>query len=275
MDTDDFCLSVLPPYIKSLCAVERNQLECFRQALNSFEYLSAETKSNSELMKFAYNVVFTRSRPTDDGDYRIIPVADMINHDNDDNVVFSYDENGGCGVYAKQDVAPGSPLTLCYGHPQNPSRFLATYGFLNEAPAAFCKLLIPNPSQEVRNIGYDPTRMVFYNDGSVAQEVWDVLLYSRLERKPDQAEYKEAFYQACMSGDEETKGAIHAHYQKDTVAALIRHVDHILIEVHEMTVKMNAYDSSKHPRLPLLQKHHAMVTTLFSTVRDNLVAIQG
>jgi hypothetical protein len=55
---------------------------------------------------------------------------------------------------------------------------LATYGFLNDAPATFCKYVISNPSQQLKDIGYDPDRMLFYTgDGSLSQEVWDVMLF--------------------------------------------------------------------------------------------------
>lgn len=268
---DDFCLSCLPPFIKSLCQTERDQLGKFKSALTNFEYVSPESKSNNELLEFAYNVVFTRSWRSDEGDYRIVPVADMMNHGYPDNVEIRYDEDSGCELYAKEDVQPGAALTVSYGQPTNPSRFLATYGFLNDAPAAFCKYVISNPSQQLKDIGYDPDRMLFYTgDGSLSQEVWDVMLFSRLERKPDMAQVKDAFYQAHMTGDDETKNAIHAQFQGETINALLRHVNHILIEVHDLTVKMSCFDASKHPRLPLLKKHHAMVTSTFGKVRETL-----
>lgn len=137
----------------------------------------------------------------------------MINHGYPDNVAITYDEYGGCQVTAKEDIPPGSPLTLSYGQPNNPSRFLATYGFINDSPSFFCKMLIANPSQELRDLGYNPNRMLFFSDGGVSSEVWDVLLYSRLEKKQQLENVKNAFYQAHMSGDEQTKQAIHAQYQ--------------------------------------------------------------
>mmetsp|Transcript_18074 Transcript_18074/g.25054 ORF Transcript_18074/g.25054 Transcript_18074/m.25054 type:complete len:258 (+) Transcript_18074:148-921(+) len=255
--------------------IERNRLDIFRQSLGAFPYVSPETKANADAVRFAYNVAFTRSWQSDDGDYRIVPVADMLNHDFPDNAVLTYDESGGCAVYVKEDVAPGAALTLSYGNPANPSRFLATYGFLNDAQAAFCKKLIISPSQELKDIGYDPDRMLFYTtDGSISQEVWDVFLFSMLEKNPDLANVKDAFYQAHMTGDEQTKGAIHSQYQQDTVGALLQHVNEMLNEVHQQTVRMNSHDSVKHPRLPLLKKHHAMVTSTFTKVRDYLVSIQ-
>ena len=108
-------------------------------------------------------------------------------------------------------------------------------------------------------------------NSSCHDEVWDVMLFSRLERKPDLAHIKDAFYQAHVNGDEETKNNIHTEFQSDTVGALLRHVNFILAEVAELLVKMNSFDSSKHPRLPLLKKHHKMVTDTFTTVRDYLM----
>lgn len=279
---DEFCLSCLPPYLLSLCQEERTQYAAFCDALQTFEYVSPETKENDQLLKFAYNVVVTRSFPSsssssDDGDdeydLQIIPMADMLNHGYPGNVELSNDPNSDvCEVYLTQDVAPGTPLTLTYDQPNNLSRLLAKYGFLsNDAPATFCKIMFPNPSPELKDIGYDPERMLYYTaDGGISQEVWDVLLYSRLERKPDLKEAREAFYQAHMSGDEETKSAIHQHFFRETSSALLRNVDHVLAEVAELTYKMNAYDSSQHPRLPLLRKHHDMVTATFQKVRANL-----
>jgi len=271
---DGFCMTCLPPYLKSLCEVERTRFKGFKEGLKAFDYLSPESKQNEQLLKFAYNVVFTRSFPTPDGDYRIAPVADMFNHGYPDNVQVSYDQNGNCEVYLKEDVAPGTPLTLSYGEPTNPSRLLSIYGFLNEAPAAYCKILFTHPSQELKDVGYNSNRMLFYTqDGSISQEVWDVLLFSRLEKKKNKQDMKNAFYQAHMNGDQQTKMSIHAEFQEETTKALLRHVNHVLIEVHELTVKMNSFDSSKHPRLPLLLRHHAMVTETFAKVRDNLSAM--
>lgn len=269
---DEFCLSCLPPYIKAVCNAEREQFQIFREALQPFAYLNSETKNDDDVVRFAYNVVTTRSVPSPkDDDVKIIPVVDMLNHGNPSNAELAYDENGGCGVLLTSDVEPGQPLLLNYGDESNPSRLLAKYGFLADSPTAFCKLYFPNPSRELIEVGYDPAQMLFNTQtGDVSQAVWDVLLYSRIERKPDLANVAQQFHQACTTGDEETKLAIHNHYFSETCNAMLRHVNHILIEVHDLTVQMNAYDSSKHPRLPLLRKHHEMVTTTFQKVQANL-----
>lgn len=274
---DSFCLDCLPPFIKSLCLAERIQLRVFREALQSFEYLTPESKKDDELMRFAYNVVFTRSfpSPSGDGDFKIVPMADMLNHGFPGNVELYYDENGSCEVILKEDVAPGTVLNFSYGEPTNPSRFLATYGFLNEASCCFCKIYFRKPSEQLIKVGYDPENMLFSVGGDISQGVWDVLLYSRLERKPALAATKIAFYQAIMTGDYETKEAIHNQYRQETRKALLRHVDFILVEVNDLLIKMNAFDSSKHPRLPLLRMHHEMVTTTFGNVKQNLLQMDS
>eukprot|EP00980_Cylindrotheca_fusiformis_P019926 scaffold7017_cov134-Cylindrotheca_fusiformis.AAC.21 len=280
---DYFCMSTLPPYIKKVCTAEREQLSAFQEALKAFDYVSPESKEDKLLMQFAYNVVFTRCWQSDDsggaggGDYRIAPVADYFNHDYPDNVAICYNENGDCEVFLKEDVAPGSPLTLSYGMPTNPSLLLAKYGFLNESPVTYCKLLFTNPSQKLKNVGYDPDRLLFSTvDGSISPEVWDVVLYSKLERAPGMAEAKNAFYEACMNGDEATKFAIHSQFQEATCSVLLEHVDGILKEVAQLTTMMeNFRNEEKHPRLPLLLKHHAMVTSTFSKVRENILGIMS
>mmetsp|Transcript_23437 Transcript_23437/g.31085 ORF Transcript_23437/g.31085 Transcript_23437/m.31085 type:complete len:464 (-) Transcript_23437:276-1667(-) len=269
---DTFCMSCLPPYIRGLCQTERDQCATFKEALQPFEYLSPDTKANDSLLAFAYNVVFTRSFPTDDGsgDTRIAPMADMLNHGYPDNASLMYDpQSMDAYVILKDNVEPGEPLTISYGQPTNPSRFLATYGFLNEAPATYCKILFTNPSQELIDVGYSPELMLFYTDGTVAQPVWDVLLYSRLEKRAELSHVAQAFYQAHMTGDEDTKNAIHAQYQRDTCNALLRHLNHIIIEIEDLKVKMYSIkDASNHPRLPLLTRHHDMVIETFKNVRE-------
>mmetsp|Transcript_33214 Transcript_33214/g.48718 ORF Transcript_33214/g.48718 Transcript_33214/m.48718 type:complete len:466 (+) Transcript_33214:123-1520(+) len=274
---DSFCMSCLPPYLKTLCLEERDQLAAFREALQSFEYVSQETKGNDEVMKFIYNVVNTRSWPIMEGSdvYNIVPVADFLNHGYRDNVELRYDEDGNCEVILIEDVSPGEPLTLSYGEPTNPAKFLAKYGFLNDdAPATYCKLLISAPSAKLKEIGYDPSKMLFYTeDGGVSQEVWDAVLFSTLERTPGAADAKNAFYEAYMNEDYETKMAIHQHFQGETVNTLLEHVNKILKEVQDLTDKMYQFNSERHPRLPLLLRHHALVTSTFIKVQEYLLSI--
>jgi SET domain len=275
---DDFCLSCLPPYILGVCHQERHQSKAFTEAVQLFDYIADETKGDEQLLKWAYNIVMTRCFPSSDGyDVQIVPFADMINHGYPDNcaVVNNAQTTGTIDVVLTDDIRSGSSETeLCfsYGPPTNPSALLAKYGFLDTlAPATFCKMVFNNPSQELVDVGYDPTKMLFYcSSGDIDPVVWDVLLFSRLERKREYDGFKNAFYEACMNGDENTKQQIHQQFLAETNKAMLLHIDHILAEVAELTVKMNAYDAAKHPRLPLLRQHHAMVTSTFQKVRSQL-----
>jgi hypothetical protein len=269
---DDFCLQCLPPFIKSLCQVKRNQLAVFREALQAFEYLSPEAKADEEMAIFAFNVVFTRAWSKGPNDYHIVPVACYMNHASPANVRVSYDETESCEVTMLDDIAPGEGLYISYGQSTNPSWFMANYGFLNdEAPATFCKILAPKPSQELIDIGYNTDKMLFYTEtGAVSPEVWDVILYSRLERKPELENDRRAFHQAHMSGDEQTKAMIHQKHLPETSRALQRHVNGILAEVADLAVKMNSFNYSSHPRLPLIKKHNDMVTATFMRVKQNV-----
>lgn len=270
---DYFCMSTLPPYIKKICQGKREEFAAFSKAVQTLNFIFP---ADEEVLKFAYNVVMTRVLPNDDGDgnYKIAPAADYFNHANEDsNIAICYNDQGDCEVYATRDISPGEALTLVYDIPTNPSQLLATYGFLNQAPATYCKLLFTNPSDRLVAVGYDPSQLLFSTeDGSIAPAVWDVVLYSKLERTPDMADAKNAFFEACMNGDEATKYSIHSQYQHATCQVLLEHVETILTEVAQLTKMMEQFrNEDRHPRLPLLMKHHAMVQSTFSKVRENLL----
>ena len=181
----------------------------------------------------------------------------------------AFDEDGNCNVYTTRDVEAGSPLRMSYGCPTNPSKLFAVYGFLDESsPATFCKMTNIRPNQEMLDLGYDFSRMVFYKDtGDVSQEVWDILLYQVLaSNRNDQL----AFYEAHMRGDEDTKSAIHQHYFPETAAALKKHVDTFLLQLEELSAKGDGKNVDDHPRLPLILRHNEFVKETFLTVKARL-----
>ena len=169
------------------------------------------------------------------------------------------------------DVPAGSPLRISYGDPTNPSYLFARYGFLDQSsPATFCKIMIPHPTKEIIDIGYDHHKMLFYKDtGDVSQEVWDVLLYQLLgvENTWDQ----QSFYDAHMSGDYETKQSLHEQYFPKTLKALLDHVDTFLKELDKLTVKIEGSNPAIYPRLPILLEHNAFVRRTFLTVKARLM----
>ena len=274
---DYFCMSTLPPYIKGLANEKRDELKAFTTALQNFEYINQDIKSNDEILKFIYNVVQTRSYLYGDDitDLRIAPMVDYINHDYPANAEIRYDGNGNCEVYLTQDIPPNTPITINYGSPTNPSKLLTKYGFLVNPGVTYCKLIIHNPSQKLIDIGYSEENMVFNTvDGSISGIVWDVLLYDKLEKTAGMSQIKNKFYEAHCNNDVDTKNSIHAHYYNDTINELLMHVDKILKEVTQLTQMMIQFQNNeRHPRLPLLYQHHNMVIQTFTLVRQQLLAM--
>eukprot|EP00980_Cylindrotheca_fusiformis_P022723 scaffold9646_cov133-Cylindrotheca_fusiformis.AAC.6 len=264
-----FCFDCLPPFAGQLAMEERIKFIQFFQALRYVNFLSDEVKTSKELAKWAFAVVYTRGFPTPDGDFRISPMADMFNHGADHEVELTYDDDGNCCAYTVKDVPAGSPLRLSYGDATNPSFLFARYGFLDESSdASFCKIIIPRPSQKLVDMGYAHNRMLFYkNTGDVSPEVWDVLLYQILVSDPD---VQEQFYQAHMSGDFQTKQAIHEHYYPQTSVALNNHVNTFLKDLEILQNKGVGKDVNEHPRLPLIMQHNEFVKQTFLAVRTQL-----
>lgn len=239
----------------------------FKEALKQVDFLSEETKCNGDLAKWAFNVVDTRSFGTDEK--RIVPMGDMFNHGAETEIEFSFDDAGNAYVYTTKDVPEGSPLRMSYGDPTNPSQLFATYGFLDESsPATFCKIMDISPTAELRNLGLDFSRMLFYKDsGDASEEVWDVLLYQILNSNPN---VQREFYEAHMAGDADTKSAIHQQYLLETSSALKKHVDTFLLSLDELSEKALAKDLNEHPRVPLILKHNDFVRSTFLTVKDRI-----
>ena len=172
-------------------------------------------------------------------------------------------------AYASKDVQAGSPLRVSYGDPTNPSLLFATYGFLDESSkATFCKYMIEEPSERLKDIGYDPSRLLFYKDtGAVSQEVWDVILYKLLGSNE---EVKEAFYDAHMNDDFNTKGAIHQQYLPKTSALLKTHIDTFLKRLDLLSANAEKMDASKHPRIPVILRHNEYVRQTFLKVKEQV-----
>ena len=268
----DFCFGCLPPYAAGLALAEKRRLKQFTEALNNVSFISMESKSNEELTKWAYNVVYTRCVENPGGDMVIVPMADYFNHGAEPNVYITYDEVGNSYVYTARDIQAGEPLVLSYGDSTNPSNLMARYGFLDDSsPATFCKYVIDNPTYEMFTLGY-PSSMLFYNDGGISNEVWDVLLYELLKVSPDE---QQSFYQAHTSGDEGTKASYHEQYFAQTYQAIQSHVTYILNEINELgigieTQMAQGQDAQRHPRLPLIMGHNEFVKMTFDNVQKNL-----
>jgi hypothetical protein len=272
----DFCYGCLPPYAAGLAMDEKRRMKLFVDGLDGISFLRTANKDNSDdAAKWAFAVVNTRSMEMPNGDFSIVPMADYFNHGGCDevNVDISYDNEGNCFAYSTTDISAGSSLRISYGDSTNPSKLLARYGFLDDSsPATFCKYPIDKPTEEVKNLGY-PDRMLFYNDGSISDEVWDVLLYEELGMRDPQQQ--QAFYQASMTGDTATKRNYHQEYFPQTLSKLQSHVDFLVTELEDLEIGIETQvrlgrDAFRHPRLPLLRRHNEFVKGYFEVVQKNL-----
>jgi len=263
-----FCFSVVPPLVARLCKDERARFKNFSLGKRGIPFLSAETKGNEELWKWAYQVVYTRGFETNNGsgDFCLAPMADMFNHGTEANVELAYDNYGNCYAQTTQDVLANTPLCMSYGDPTNPSFLLSRYGFLDQSsPATFCKLLPSHVSEEMINLGYAHNTMLFYKDtGDVSEQVWDVLLHMALDSDPAT---QQQFYQAHMNGDYATKQAIHERCYALTATKLAEHIQAVLHDLEELQRKGGG-DIVAHPRLPLIMRHNEFV-------RDTFLAVQS
>ena len=284
-----FCFECLPPLAGFLAQKERIQYIQFFQALKYVEnlgILDPTIAQSKQITKWAFAVVYTRGFQVErmDGsvDYKLIPMMDYFNHcsnvmDGGPEVYIQYDEEENAYAYTTRPISAGSPLRIQYGDPTNPSHLLARYGFLDtEASATFCKIMIPKPTQEQINMGYDHSRMLFYREtGDVSPEVYDVLLYELLGGNELQDyQTQRTFYEAHMTGDYETKQSILNAYWGQTQQALLDHIDNFLYDLDKLGQKGFGRSIDEHPRLPLIMSHNDFVKQTFLNVRSNIIMSQ-
>lgn len=260
------CFDCLPPYAAWLALQERQTSVNFQKAAKLCP-INEEITENICALKWAYNVALTRSVEWY-GERMIAPMADIFNHGLETEVEVGFDEQGNCIATAITDVAAGSPLRMSYGDSRNPSPLFASYGFLDEsAPATFCKLM--DTKIEMEELGYTYSDLLFYKDtGEISPEVYDTVLYSILKKNDlDQAN---AFYQAVVGGDEDTKAQYHGSYWEYTKDELRRHVDGTLKDLSKWSAKAQSYDLNTHPRVPLILHHNEFVKQTFWNVKAYL-----
>uniref|UniRef100_A0A7S4JSW4 SET domain-containing protein n=1 Tax=Odontella aurita TaxID=265563 RepID=A0A7S4JSW4_9STRA len=268
----DFCYECLPPLVFALSRKERVKFDNYFDALQKVDFLDPMIKGDKDLAKWAFNIVLTRALGPDGGDKFIVPLADMFNHGTETEVAIGFDEEGNCNAYTTKNVQEGSPLRMSYGDPSNPSYFFAKYGFLDEtSPATFCKIMLNGNDERLKNLGYDFSRMLFFKEtGEISEEVWDVMLYQVLASN---LEYQNAFYDAHLNGDADTKRAYHEHYFSQTSMALKEHVDNFLKQLDELSAKSIGKNLEDHPRLPLILRHNEFVKQTFLAVSQRLNAM--
>ena len=253
--------------------LQRLHVQVFPEALKKMPtaVVSEATLHNTELHRWALSVVFTRcwgvedSHDPDDSDddslrpttqnnkvCHIAPIGDMLNHAENATTILDYDRDGNCHFFFKEDVRggngdptttttlPGQPLalSLSYGRTTNPSRYLVLYGFVDTTQQhIFSQILVTHPTHQHKELGYDVNRMTLNTwTGELAQEVWDVTLYSILEQLPDS---QEQFYHAVQRKDVITVHAWHDQYRLETTLVLKNHVDSKVAELERLLTRMD------------------------------------
>ena len=116
--------------------------------------------------------------------------------------------------------------------------------------------------------GYTFADLLFYKDGSISPQVYNVVLYHIL--KKNDPNLANEYYQAVMNGDEATKGQYQSSYWDYTKGQLQQHVDKLLDDIDVMCATASGYDLSTHPRVPVILQHNAIVKDTFLRVQANL-----
>lgn len=169
-----FCVNCLPPLLRKLNEQERANQQCLSKlAFSKVPYLSDDIKANGDLIKWVYQIVYTRAFEYE-GDLRLVPMGDYFDHTScgSPEVQPWYDEFGNYYAYSQYDIPAGSPLRMTYGDETRPSYLMARYGFLDEdGEATHCKLLFDNVDDNLVELGYSEESMLFWNTGEVSEQV--------------------------------------------------------------------------------------------------------
>lgn len=81
---------------------------------------------------------------------------------------------------------------------------------------------------------------------------------------------QQAFYQACVAGDEVLKQSYHEQYFSHSLSRLQKHVNYLVNELDEMAEFKWNKNTERHPRLPLLLRHNEFVMSTFEIVQQTL-----
>ena len=231
----------------------------------------------------------------------IAPIGDMLNHAENATTILDYDMDGNCCFFFKRDVEgegvdtttiPSSsppqlqrlqPLSLSYGRTTNPSRFLVLYGFVDTTQRhIFSQFLVTHPTPQHTKLGYDVDRMTLDTlTGELAQEVWDVTLYSILEQLPD---IQQQFYDAVVSPQKDAKmlkQAFRDQYLLETTLVLKNHMDSKVAELERLLTRMDderrmsttsadSANETQHPCWGLIRQHNIFMYHSFGKAQRRL-----
>ena len=259
-----------PPYAGYCAQADRLNLLNFQKIVRplggpSLAPFSEVILNDGEILKWVYNVAVTRSIDMN-GERIIAPMIDMFNHGAQPEVEISFDGQD-CYAVASVDIPAGSPMRVSYADPNDSTPLFATYGFLTEdSPGTFCKVM--HMVKEIEEMGYKFSDLLFYNDGNISPDVYDLVLYYVLKKNdPSTAQ---TYYQAVMNGDEGTKQHFQEQYWSYTKEELQSHVNKLLEDLDKWSAKASTYDLNTHPRVPMILQHNNYVKGIFANVKSNL-----
>mmetsp|Transcript_30635 Transcript_30635/g.45050 ORF Transcript_30635/g.45050 Transcript_30635/m.45050 type:complete len:461 (-) Transcript_30635:187-1569(-) len=257
------CFSCLPPYAGWLTSTEKANYDSFVTALRQ-GYVQLQSVNDDTVTQWAYNVALTRFQEvwSPQRAKLIAPMADMLNHSAEPNCEITFDDMGNCEVTAMYDIQPGTPLTISYGDPTNPTPIFAQFGFLPaDCATLFCKAMHLEPY--IKELGIEFRELLIQTEtGEIAPKVWDLFLYEILVNNDPGA--AEAYFVAVKCNDEATKQQYQDQYFQYTLDSMKQHVYSILSDVDTLTAKAQNYDLNTHPRVPVIVAHNNLVRDTFT-----------
>ena len=284
---DDVERMYLSPYVGALADFQRLQFDAFcagirdlAEVYSPLERLLVE--NDEDILRWAFSVVFTRSWRSRSGlDATIVPLGDMLNHCEDtevevvDDVEISgsnhEDSNISVAFTLTKSIEEGSEIHLSYG-PHSPANFLAVFGFVDETMTTVPSHVdIPNSQSipELVKLGATKRRkMVYGRDGQISDAVWDCVLYTTLNGRPDE---QAAFYLAAMEGNLAAKAQIHTKYALEIALSLCAHVENLLATYPDPGNPVCS--EIIHPRALLLMRYNEIMRDAYNNVKDRLKGI--
>lgn len=280
-------MDCLPPIAYTIAKTWRLQYNAFNDAIQVIpqnDIISESMKSNKNVLEWAYNVVFTRcwcytgeedstigiNKNNRRKDVRVdlVPLGDMFNHGEDENIRIDYDSDDNVIISLRSDMNRGNPLLLSYGKETNPYHFLTIFGFVDEYQSEIFCQLFPN-HDDSSMMRFDTSKMVFRTkDGAISNAVWDFILYTILKAQvPDDLTI---FNEAHVNDNKEMKAFLHSKYHLESCICLKNHVDQTIRDMNDLRMKMDRLDDEQNSRIIMIRKNNKQVTRTFQKVKSRL-----
>jgi SET domain len=288
---DETELECLPSFAYAIAKLWKYECNTFQKAMQDVPnaIVPEHIKSNQNLLRCAYDAVFTRcwcytdNEPLDNNNSKqprktisridLVPLGDMFNH-GIENIEIRYNETDfDVSVILTKDTKAGSPLLLSYGKDTNAYHFMTIFGFVDTTQQEIFAHLIPNSDilsiDVCKQLGFDPSNLVFRtSDGGISNTIWDFILYTLLEQNK---QLQTLFLNAHINQQYDRKKYIHSKYHSECCSCLLNHIDRTIKEMDDLREKINTIDETTHTRLPMIRRNNDLVTTTFRKVQARLL----